>query len=66
MRAGVDLEEFNLARTVGTDLLTEPMVAESVVLGARSHASRLELGKGESAGVVFVDADMDVGGVRGE
>ena len=66
MGARFDFDELNVAMAVGTDLLAEPMVAKGVVFGSRSHASRLELGESEGAGVVFVDADVDVGGVRGE
>ena len=66
MGARLDLDELNVAMAVGTDLLAEPVVAKGVVLGSRSHAGRFELGEGKGAGVVFVDADVDVGGVRGE
>ena len=44
-------------------MLAKPMIAKRVVLGAGSHATRFHLGEGESAGVVFVDTDMDVGGI---
>ena len=62
----VDLEEFDLAGAVGAELLTEPVITESIVLGARSHAGRFKLGKGQGAGVVSVDAGMDVGRVQRE
>ena len=60
----IDFEEFDLARTMGAELLTKPMIAKRVVLGAESHTTRFHLGKGESAGVVFVDTDMNIGGIR--
>ena len=54
----IDFEKFDLARTMGAELLTKPMIAKRVMLGV------VHLGKGESVGVVFVDTDMDVGGIR--
>ena len=60
----IDFEKFDLARTMGADLLTKPMIAKRVVLGAESHTTRFHLGEGESAGVVLVDTDVDVGGIR--
>ena len=65
MIASVDLDEFDVAGAVGTELLSKPMIAEGVVFRARSHTGRFKLGKGESTGVVFMDADVDVSGVRG-
>ena len=65
MVVSVDLEELDLAWSVGTELLTKPMVTKGVLLGARGHSCWFELGKGEGTGVVFMDADMDVGGVQG-
>ena len=63
MSTSVDFKEFNLARAVWTELLAEPVVAEGIVFGAGSHASWFELGKGKGAGVVLVDACVDVGRV---
>ena len=62
----IKFEEFNLARTMRAELLVKPMIAKPVVLGARSHATRLHLGKGESAGVVLVDSNMNIGGIQGK
>ena len=41
------------------------MIAEGVVFRPGSHAGWFKLGKGKGAGVVLVDACMDVGRVRG-
>ena len=60
----IDFDEFDLARAMGAELLTKPMIAKCIMLGAGSHATRFHLGEGESAGVVFVDTDVDVGGIR--
>ena len=63
MVVSVDLEEFDFTESVGAELLTKPMVTKGVVLRPGSHARRFELGKGKGTGIVFMDADMDVGGV---
>ena len=47
-------------------MLPKPMIAERVMLGARSHATGLHLGKSESACVVFVDSDVNLGRIRGK
>ena len=37
----INFEEFDLARTMGAELLTKPMIAKRVVLGTGSHATKV-------------------------
>jgi hypothetical protein len=57
----VYFDKFNVART---NLFTEPVIFDGIMLGAGSHATRLEFAKCQGTNVVFVYADMEVGRLR--
>ena len=60
---GADLDQLDAPVAVGSDVRPEPVVATRIVLGARGHATRLELAQRESANIVFVHMHTNVGDI---